>query len=167
MSRIALYTFGISKYGLKSRSMTSFAQLVRGVYEAAYKSEGFVAQAMDARPDLAGEDKMGQDYGQWGTYEVPRFAYTNMSNVQRKEQEITTLSIWADLQSARQFVYHGVHQTALKRREEWFQSGLWPGYVMWWIRDDEIPTWVAGCHRLEALFDKGPSDESVTFSTRS
>jgi hypothetical protein len=147
--------------------MASFARLIHEIYEAAYKSEGFVAQAMDARPDLAGEDKIGQDYGQWGTYEVPRFVFTKEDSVQRKEQEIITLSIWDDLQSASRFVYWGVHQAALQRRKEWFQSGPWPSHVIWRIGDDETPTWAAGAHRLEALFDKGPSDEYFTFSTDS
>ncbi len=39
MSRIALYTFGLSDYDLKSGNMTSFSRLVSGIYKAAYKSD--------------------------------------------------------------------------------------------------------------------------------
>ncbi len=123
-----------------------------------------MAQAMDARPGLVSEDKIGHDYGQWGIYEVPRFASTEQDGVLRKEQEIITLSIWTDLQSASRFVYSGLHQAALQRRGEWFQSGTWPSHVIWRIRDNETPTWAAGASLLEALSDKGPTDQYFTFS---
>ena len=36
--------------------------------------------------------------------------------------------------------YTGLHRSILLRRQEWFLKPEWPGYAVWWVSDDTIPT---------------------------
>jgi hypothetical protein len=76
---------------------------------------------------------------------------------------ITTLSLWRDIEAARQFAYGGLHRAALKRRSEWFHKAEWPGYVLWWAPDGTIPTWAEGAAKLERLADNGPTSSAFNF----
>jgi Domain of unknown function (DUF3291) len=49
------------------------------------------------------------------------------------------------------------------RRAEWFIKGSWPGYVLWWVENDEKPTWEEGVRRLEWLDDHGPTPSGFDF----
>ena len=76
---------------------------------------------------------------------------------------IATLSLWRDVELARQFAYGGLHRAALRRRSDWFRKPAWPGYVLWWMVDGQVPTWADGAHKLEALADAGPTREAFNF----
>jgi hypothetical protein len=77
---------------------------------------------------------------------------------------ITTLSLWLDIEAARRFSYGGLHRVALRRRTEWFQKPEWPGYVLWWVADDKVPTWTEGARKLEALDNDGPTNTGFNFA---
>lgn len=157
---IALYTFGITKFDRCSRHLASFGALLPGIYQNAHRTPGFLAQAMDERPDLTTKDKVGEDYGPWGDYVLPRF---QLEGTTPDLRAITTLSLWTDRDSARHFVYEGFHRKALDRRYEWFEKGPWPGYVMWTLKEGRFPTWGDGARRLEELHDEGQSADRFVF----
>jgi hypothetical protein len=77
---------------------------------------------------------------------------------------ITTLSLWRDVETARQFAYGGLHRAALKRRSDWFHKPEWPSYVLWWTADGQVPTWEEGARKLEALADDGPTRAAFNFA---
>ena len=77
---------------------------------------------------------------------------------------IATLSLWRDIEIARQFAYGGLHRAALRRRSDWFHKAKWPGYVLWWSIDGKVPTWAEGVRKLEALADDGPTAEAFDFA---
>ena len=161
MPRIALYTFGALKGATGSEVLSDFVALAPSVFAEAAAVDGFLGHAGAARPDLAGKSKLGEDFGRWGIAAAPRF-YTG-STKPGEDTMITTLSLWRDIEAARGFAYGGLHRTALKRRSEWFLKPQWPNYVLWWVADEEMPTWIEGAGRLEALDDNGPTEAGFNF----
>jgi len=161
MPRLALYTFGVLKAPAGSESLSDFVAMAPSVFAAAEAIDGFFGHASAARPDLAGKSKFGEDFGPWGIAVAPRF-YDGFSNP-GEETMITTLSLWRDIEVARQFAYGGLHRTALRRRSDWFHKPDWPGYVLWWAGDEKVPTWAEGAHKLEALADDGPTSAAFNF----
>ena len=120
MPRLALYTFGVLKDVTGSAILTDFVTMAPSVFAAANTVDGFIAHAGDARPDLAGKSKFGEDFGPWGIAVAPHF-YKG-STKPGEDTMITTLSLWRDIEAARRFVYGGLHRAALRRRSEWFQN---------------------------------------------
>jgi Domain of unknown function (DUF3291) len=159
---LALYTFGILKAYTGSEILTDFVGAAPSVFAEAKTVDGFLAHAGDARPDLAGKAKFGEDFGPWGIAVAPRF-YKG-STKPGEDTMITTLSLWRDIEAARRFTYGGLHRAALRRRSEWFEKPEWPGYVLWWAADEEVPTWTEGARKLEALDDKGPTSAGFNFT---
>jgi hypothetical protein len=162
MSRIALYTFGVLKGPTGSPILLDFVAKAPSVFAEAEAIDGFLGHASAARPDLAGKSKFGEDFGPWGIAVAPRF-YEGFAKP-GGETMITTLSLWRDIEIARLFTYGGLHRAALKRRSDWFLKPEWPGYVLWWIEDDQIPTWEEGARKLEALEDHGPTSTGFNFA---
>jgi hypothetical protein len=164
MTRIALYTFGILKGAYQSEALTEFAGMARMIFPTLGGADGFIAQAGDARPDLLGRAGHGEDFGAWGVYVAPRFfdARWQASGASM----VQTLSLWRDCEAARRFAYNGLHRDALKRRSAWFQPPQWPGYVLWWVPEDVVPTWSDGVRRLEILADAGPTASGFSFARR-
>ena len=164
MPRLALYTFGVLKAPTGSESLADFVAMAPPVFAEAEAIDGFFGHATAARPDLAGKAKVGEDFGPWGVAVAPRF-YDDFAKP-GEETMIATLSLWRDVELARQFAYGGLHREALKRRSDWFHKPNWPGYVLWWMADGQVPTWAEGAQRLEALADAGPTSEAFNFVKR-
>ena len=162
MSRIALYTFGVLKAPTGSPILVDFVANAPSVFAEAEAIDGFFGHASAARPDLAGKSKFGEDFGPWGIAVAPRF-YEGFSKP-GEETMIATLSLWRDIEIARRFSYGGLHRAALKRRSDWFHKPEWPGYVLWWVDDDKVPTWAEGTRKLEALDDDGPTSTGFNFA---
>jgi hypothetical protein len=163
MPRLALYTFGVLKDFTGSEILTDFVAIAPSVFAEAEALDGFIAHAGTARPDLAGKAKFGEDFGPWGIAVAPRF-YRGSTKA-GEDTMITTLSLWRDIEAARRFTYGGLHRDALRRRGEWFRKPEWPGYVLWWVTDQEFPTWTEGARKLEALEGEGPTDAGFNFTT--
>ena len=162
MSRIALYTFGVLKAPTGSEVLVDFVAKSPSVFAEAEAIDGFLGHAGAARPDLAGKAKFGEDFGPWAIAVAPRF-YESFAK-QREETMIATLSLWRDIEVARRFSYGGLHRAALKRRSDWFHKAEWPGYVLWWVEHDKIPTWAEGARNLETLADDGPASTAFNFA---
>ena len=137
MPRLALYTFGVLKAPAGSESLSDFVAMAPSVFASAEAIDGFFGHASAARPDLAGKSKFGEDFGPWGIAVAPRF-YDDFSKP-GEETMLTTLSLWRDIEVARQFAYGGLHRTALRRRSDWFHKPDWPGYVLWWAAMRRCP----------------------------
>jgi hypothetical protein len=163
MPRLALYTFGVLKDVTGSEILSDFVAIAPSVYAEAETVDGFIAHAGAARPDLSGKSKRGEDFGPWGIAAAPRF-YKG-STKPGEDTMITTLSLWRDIEAARRFTYGGLHGTALRRRSEWFKKPEWPGYVLWWVADEKVPTWTDGARKLEALGSDGPISTGFDFTT--
>ncbi|MCO6415857.1 DUF3291 domain-containing protein [Siccirubricoccus sp. KC 17139] len=158
MPRVSFYTFAVGKGALDSEVMSGFVAMIPSVFGEAEGSGGFLGRAV--LPDRT-RPPFGQDFGPWGVFGVPRFydGGTEPGQV----TVASTLSLWRDIEAVRCFAYGGLHKAALAKRGEWFRRPEWPTYVMWWVADEETPTWAEASRKLEALHDLGPTLSAFNF----
>lgn len=157
--RLAFTTFAILKEPYGHPTVQEFDDRTPNVFLEAENSPGFIARAVEKGEK--GLSNFEQDWGAWGPFCVPRF-YT-LGRETGTDQRASTLSIWKDIPSVRQFVYNHLHVSALRKRSEWFKKPEWPTYAAWWISDDHIPQWQEACQKLEQLWDDGPSPQVFDF----
>jgi len=160
MSRVAFTTFAILKKPYGNPEVQEYDDLTPAAFEVAENSPGFIIRAKE-HPDQSHLSNFVRDWGDWGRFDVPRF-YTG-GRTTETDSRASTLSLWHDVESIFSFVYTGLHRGILRRRHEWFLKPEWPSYAMWWVSDDTIPTWSDACHRLEQLYDNGPSPVAFNF----
>lgn len=159
MARLAVYTCGMLRGGAGSEQVAGFFQSAPTVFASASAAEGCLAHMMD---EERGWPPSEQDWGVWGAYAVPHFFADVPDHL--RERVSATLSVWMDVDAVRGFAYRGVHAAALKQRADWFEPSKFPQYVMWWIGDDETPSWSEGARRVEGLHLDGPTPRAFNFS---
>ena len=49
------------------------------------------------------------------------------------ESMLVNMSVWRDIESLRQYVYHSAHVSVMRRRREWFERMSEPFVVLWWV----------------------------------
>lgn len=157
--RIAFTTFAILKQPYGNPEVQEFDDRTPDVFNEAEGSPGFIARAKE----VSGSElsNFERDWGEWGTFCVPRF-YTFGRDTDT-DQRASTVSLWEDLASVFNFVYNGLHLEAFKRRAQWFLKPEWPSYAIWWVEDDHIPQWQEACQKLEQLHDEGASPSVFDF----
>jgi hypothetical protein len=158
VSKLAFYTFGILRQPQGNPLVQPFLDAFTETFSAARAAPGYVAHAI--KPDES-RHSLGQDFGPWGVYAVPRFYDGGFA-----PGDITlaaTLSLWVGIKEVHRYAYTGLHAAALKKRGDWFRDGNWPGYVMWWVEDTQTPKWRDAVNKLEQLHDRGPSASAFNF----
>ena len=75
------------------------------------------------------------------------------------------LSMWADVESLRQFAFKSGHVEYYKRRREWFAKIPPPYSVLWWRSAADLPTMREAFERLRWLRAHGPSEHAFTFKS--
>ena len=76
---------------------------------------------------------------------------------------VVNMSVWDDLETLAAFAYRNEdHRNIMRRRAEWFDEMEFY-LVLWWVRDDEMPTVEDGKARLDYLKEHGPSARAFTF----
>jgi hypothetical protein len=158
----ALYTFGLLDPTTPIAQLTDFVRRGGDIMAAGDHAPGFLGRAVKDSEEPETHCP-GEDYGRWGTYALPDLAEFAGHD---RQVHIATLSLWRDLDSARAFVYHGLHREALTRRRDWFLRGPWPGHVLWNTADGSTPSWSDGVSRYQALAVEGVSPERFTFASR-
>lgn len=148
---LALYTFAIFEKPAEDPANDSF-----------YTLNDRIIELVDQAPGLIGRSGYDDEPGpeSWGTYVLPEFY---------KEQgdgwSPSTLSLWSNIESARQFAYEGLHALALARRRRWFREPEWPSHALWWVPTGTRPTWTEAVERHARLHREGPSPDVITFQS--
>lgn len=150
MSRVAFMTFGVLHAPRTHRRSKAFLDGSPAIHEAAERSEGFVAGS-----NL--DSDTGRD--RWGQFICPGFLPEELGPHMAR-----TLTLWESLETLFAFAYAGPHAAALGGRKEWFRKTEFPAYVVWWVADDQVPTFAEATARLERLHERGPTPEAFTFS---
>lgn len=163
MPRLAIYTLAFFKDTVDTELRREFLATAQLVFAEAKTTAGFIDHAGNARPDLFGKSRIGEDFGPWGVGAVPHF--WDGPTGRDQDAMVVTLSLWTDIEAVRNFSYAGRHRAALKRRKDWLRKSRWPGYVLWWVADRDVPTWADGACKLEALDAAGPSPTSFNFAS--
>jgi hypothetical protein len=158
--RVALTTFALMQQPYDHPDMAEFEENISVMFDGAEAAPGFIARARPA-DDLDDVSNFVRDWGVWGTFAVPR-GYTG-GRTYTTDQRASTLSLWVDLQPAFDYAYGEVHRFALARRHAWMLPWKAASYALWWVGDDEIPTWVDSCERLDHLTDHGPTPHAFDF----
>jgi len=158
---LAMYTFGVLKApNLDPGRLTrEFYESVSAIYDGIGQSAGYIAHAVESGRRAG--TPFEADWGEWGKFAVPNW-YAK-GRAPESAAMAMTLSLWTDVRSAREFVYTGLHRSALNRRYDWFEKTGRPGFVIWWIPYGAIPTWLDGVSRLEHLQAHGPAPHAFTF----
>src|SRR5262245_50489620 len=77
---------------------------------------------------------------------------------------IVNMTVWADIEALRAFVFRSEHVGFLRRRADWFEKLPGPPTVLWWVSAGHRPTLGEAKRRLELLAEHGPSAEAFTFA---
>jgi len=79
------------------------------------------------------------------------------------ENLLVNMSVWRDLESLQQFVYHSAHVEIMRRRREWFERMSEAYMVLWWVPRGHRPGIDEAIARLESLRRQGASPAAFTF----
>ncbi len=141
MSRWQLAQLNIAKLAepLDSPQLADFVANLDRINALAERSPGFVWRLQTDEGDATALRPFGDDY-------------------------IVNMSVWADLESLRNYVYRSAHVEILRRRNEWFEKTRDAHLVLWWIEAGHIPTTDEARARLEVLQTEGPTQRAFTFS---
>jgi hypothetical protein len=160
--RLAFTTILVLKHPYSHPDIISYGDRVGPVYSAAENSPGFIDRARPIDPDET-KSSFEWDFGVWGAFTTPRF-YTG-SRVSATDTRASTLTVWTDVESVRNFMRSEAHRYMVRNQTKWVAPMGWMNNAAWWIGDDEIPTWSEAARRIELLNDKGPSPEAFNLRT--
>jgi hypothetical protein len=79
------------------------------------------------------------------------------------ERIMINLSVWADLQSLRTYVFQSAHAAVMRRRREWFERFQGIYLALWWVPSGHRPTPVEAVGRLAHLEAHGPTPFAFSF----
>ena len=136
---LAQLNLGVFKAPLDAPEMTPFAAALDRINAIADESPGFVWRMKD------------EDGGPSSNVEVPGADDPLLAS---------NLSVWADYESLREFMYRTDHAAYLRRRTEWFEREAIPMTVGWWVPAGTVPTLEEALDRLERLRRDGPTGDA-------
>ena len=147
MKHLAEFNIGVLRYDWDDPRLADFQNNLDRVYKIAERSAGYVWHLDPAQMEMAQLDPEGSIGGN------PRAA--------------STLSVWKDAKSLRDFTYNTVHKHFYDRKSEWYDPAdqLWSGHrlVMWWVEQDHRPTVAEAVDRLNALESHGQTDAAFSW----
>ena len=79
------------------------------------------------------------------------------------ESVLVNLSVWEDVRSLQDFVYHSAHGALLRNRRDWFEKMEERWAVLWWIPAGQRPTVAEGRERLNHLRAHGITAHAFNF----
>ena len=77
---------------------------------------------------------------------------------------IINMSVWENLESLRQFVYHTAHSYFVRRGKQWFERMERPHMVLWWVPQGHEPSPNEAAAKLEELQANGPTPAAFDWS---
>lgn len=149
--KLAFMTIGTLHEPFGHPASQGFVDRVPDVFEAADKSEGFVARS---------QRDMDTFERSWGEIQIPR-CYSAIEDPLRLP---STLSLWDDLESVAAYAYHGAHGEAMTKRREWFAKTDLPEHVAWWVESSDRIDPADAAERLDHLHDHGPTPHAFTIA---
>ena len=74
------------------------------------------------------------------------------------------LSVWANAENLREFVYRSAHAGVMRQRKSWFERFDGMYYALWWVTAGHIPSIDEAKSRLEYLRAHGGSAHAFSFA---
>jgi hypothetical protein len=79
------------------------------------------------------------------------------------DRVMVNLSVWADLDSLRSYVFRSAHAGVMRRRREWFERYEGVYLALWWVPAGHRPTVEEAVGRLAHLAAHGPTAHAFSF----
>jgi heme-degrading monooxygenase HmoA len=79
------------------------------------------------------------------------------------ERIMINMSVWADLDSLRAYVFRSAHAAVMRRRREWFERFEGVYLALWWVQAGHRPTVEEAVSRLAYLQAHGPTPFAFGF----
>ena len=131
---IAQMNWGKLRFSLEDIRMAEFTKSLVKVYQLAESHPGFIWRIPDNQSELQLAD-LGFD-----------------------KLISSTVSVWDNLGSLKDYTYNSIHGVYLKRSSEWFKIIDGPQLVIWDVKKNNQPTFKEAFERLDYLKNNGPSD---------
>jgi hypothetical protein len=80
------------------------------------------------------------------------------------ERVLINMSVWADLESLRDYVYRSDHAGVMRRRREWFERFEGVYVALWWVPAGHRPSVAEAVERLAHLEAHGPTARAFSFT---
>lgn len=77
---------------------------------------------------------------------------------------LINLSVWADLEALRAYVYRSAHAAVMRRRREWFERFDRVYVALWWVPPGHRPTIDEAVERLAHMEQHGASAFAFPFA---
>jgi hypothetical protein len=74
------------------------------------------------------------------------------------------MSVWADLDSLREYVFRTMHAEVMRQRREWFERFEGVYVTLWWVPAGHKPTVDEAVERLEHLESHGATPFAFSFA---
>jgi hypothetical protein len=87
------------------------------------------------------------------------------TNIRAYDDELilVNMSVWASIESLREFTYRSQHAGVFRDRVQWFERSAGAQLALWWIPVGHIPSVEEGKTRLALIEKLGPTPEAFTF----
>jgi Domain of unknown function (DUF3291) len=80
------------------------------------------------------------------------------------ENILINMSVWADLEALRAYVYRSAHASVMRRRREWFERFEGVYVALWWVPAGHRPSVAEAVSRLAHLEVHGPTPFAFSFA---
>jgi hypothetical protein len=77
---------------------------------------------------------------------------------------LINMSVWANLESLKNYVYKSLHVELIKDRDAWFNKMGESHQALWWIPAGHFPSIEEAQKQLEYIRKHGPSAQAFTFA---
>lgn len=77
---------------------------------------------------------------------------------------LINLSVWADLETLREYVFRTAHAAVMRRRREWFERFEGVYVALWWVPAGHRPSVEEAVGRLAHLEAHGPTAVAFSFA---
>lgn len=133
---LAQFNIARLRYPKSDSRNQGFVEILAGLNELADKSPGFVWR-MIGDPPVDGDSLY-----------------------------LVNLSTWATVDDLWSYTYRSLHREALRDRRQWFEQSRDMTLVLWWVANDERPSFDAALAKLRSLQQLGPTRDHFTFRCR-
>lgn len=87
-------------------------------------------------------------------------------SVFKEDNLLVNISVWEDLESLFNYIYHSGHIEVFKRKNEWFSKVKMKHMAFWYVPEDHKPTLKEAKIRLDYLNSHGETPYAFTFKSK-
>jgi hypothetical protein len=78
---------------------------------------------------------------------------------------LLNMSVWANIETLKHYVYHTMHAELLRQRHDWFEKFAGTHTALWWVPQGHRPSIDEAKKRIAYLDEHGPTEFAFTFKS--